>query len=175
MHTPRGKSEGCFSFLLSHLTRRLGQVQLTVGVGLLGCGTVGAAVADRLVREHDVLEHRAGVRYELRAIAIRDQKRERPRSLRGDLFTRDAVGVADDTALDVLIESVGGTDRAAELVERALDRGCHVITANKDLIATQGPRLRALAAARGVELRFEAAAASAIPVVTGSWGSPGGR
>lgn len=140
-------------------------MQFTVDVGLLGCGTVGAAVADLLQRERDALEHRAGVRYNLRAIAIRDPRKERPSSLRPDLFARDAVSVVDDPHVDVLIECVGGTTDAAELVERALDRGRHVITANKDLIATQGPRLRALAAARGVVLRFEATVASAIPIV----------
>lgn len=140
-------------------------MQLTVGVGLLGCGTVGAAVADRLQRERDVLEHRAGVRYDLRAIAIRDARKERPNCLRHDLFTRDAFSIVDDPHVDVLIECVGGTNDSAELVERALDRGCHVVTANKALIATQGPRLRGLAAVRRAALRFEAAVASAIPIV----------
>lgn len=140
-------------------------MQFNVGVGLLGCGTVGAAVADRLQRERDTLERRAGVRYDLRAIAIRDARKERPSSLRPDLFARDAIRIVDDPHVDVLIECVGGTGDAAELVERALDRGRHVITANKDLIATQGPRLCALAAARGVALRFEAAVASAVPIV----------
>ena len=140
-------------------------MQFTVGVGLLGCGVVGAAAADRLERERDMLERRAGVRYDLHAIAIRDPRKERLSSVRPDLFARDAVSIVDDPHVNVLIECVGGTSDAAELVGRALDRGRHVITANKDLIATQNPRLRALAAARGVALRFEAAIASAIPIV----------
>ncbi len=140
-------------------------MKFTVGIGLLGCGTVGAKVADRLQGEHDALERRAGTHYELRAVAIRSIQKQRPRSLDPHLFTCDARSIVDDPDVDVLIECIGGTNEAAEFVERALDRGRHVITANKDLIATQGPRLQALAAARGVTLRFEAAVASAIPIV----------
>jgi homoserine dehydrogenase len=140
-------------------------VKMTVGVGLLGCGTVGANVADRLHRERETIERRSGVRYELRAVAIRDLAKERPESLDRRLFTRDARAIVDDPQIDVVIELVGGTTDAAELVERALDRGRHVVTANKDLLATQGPRLMALAASRGSALRFEGAVAGAIPIV----------
>jgi homoserine dehydrogenase len=138
---------------------------MTVGIGLLGCGTVGANVADRLQRERDEIERRSGVRYELRAIAIRDPEKERPDSLDRHLFTRSARSIVDDPCVDLVVELIGGTDDAAELVERALQRGRHVVTANKDLLGTQGPRLRALAASRGAALRFEAAVGGAIPVV----------
>jgi homoserine dehydrogenase len=138
---------------------------MTVGIGLLGCGTVGANVADRLQRERGAIERRSGVRYELRAIAIRDPEKERPGSLDRHLFTRNARSIVDDPHVDLVVELIGGTDAAAELVERALQRGRHVVSANKDLIGSQGPRLRALAASRGVALRFEAAVGGAIPVV----------
>ncbi len=139
-------------------------MKVTVGVGLLGCGTVGSSVAERLLSERDAIERRSGVRYELRAVAIRDLNKRRPDSVDRRLFTRDARCVVDDPQVDLVIELVGGTTEAAELVERALDRGRHVVTANKDLLATQGPRLRALAASRGATLRFEAAVAGAIPI-----------
>jgi homoserine dehydrogenase len=140
-------------------------MQLTVGIGLLGCGTVGANVANRLQQERDAIERRTGVRYELRAIAIRDPQKPRPHSLDPKLFTRDARAIVDDPRVDLVIELIGGTNDAAELVERALERGRHVVTANKDLLATQGPRLSALAASRGATLRYEAAVAGAIPIV----------
>jgi homoserine dehydrogenase len=140
-------------------------MKLTVGVALLGCGTVGASVADRLLRERDRLERRSGVAYELRAVAIRDPAKQRPDSLDRRIFTRDARAIVDDPNVDLVIELIGGTTDAADLVERALDRGRHVVTANKDLMATQGPRLHALAASRGSALRFEAAVGGAVPVV----------
>jgi homoserine dehydrogenase len=140
-------------------------MNLSVGIGLLGCGTVGAAVADRLARERDAIARRTGVRYELRGVAIRDPHKIRPSSLETRLFTRDTRAIVDDPQVDLIVECIGGTTEAAEFVERALDRGRHVVTANKDLLATQGPRLQALAAARGVRLRFEAAVGGAIPIV----------
>lgn len=140
-------------------------MNISIGIGLLGCGTVGAAVADRLQRDRDAIERCSGVRYELSAIAVRDTGKPRPSSLDGALFTRDARAVIDDPRVDCIVECIGGTSEAAEFVERALDRGRHVITANKDLLATQGARLRALAALRGVTLRFEAAVAGAVPIV----------
>ncbi len=138
---------------------------MTIGIGLLGCGAVGANVADRLQRERDAIERRSGVRYELRAIAIRDPEKERPHSLDRRLFTRSARSIVDDPRVDLVVELIGGTDDAAELVERALRRGRHVVTANKDLLGTQGPRLRTLAASRGAALRFEAAVGGAIPIL----------
>jgi homoserine dehydrogenase len=139
-------------------------LNVTVGVGLLGCGTVGAKVADRLARDREEIESRSGVRYELRAIAIRDSQKTRPDSLDRRLFVGDARSIAGDPRIDVVVELIGGTSDAAESVERALDCRRHVVTANKDLVATQGPRLRALAAARGSALRFEGAVAGAIPL-----------
>jgi homoserine dehydrogenase len=139
-------------------------MECTVGIGLLGCGTVGASVADRLLHERDAIERRSGIRYELRAIAVRDVAKPRGR-IDAALFTDDARALVDDPHIDVVVECIGGTLDAAELVERALERGRSVITANKDLLATQGPRLHALASARGARLRYEAAACGAIPIV----------
>ncbi|HEX3670783.1 MAG TPA: homoserine dehydrogenase [Candidatus Cybelea sp.] len=140
-------------------------MQLTVGIGLLGCGTVGAMVAERLQHERDTIERRSGVRYELCAIAIRDPRKLRPRSLDARLFTQDVCSVIDDPRVDLVVEMIGGAVDATEPVERALYRGRHVVTANKELLATQGPRLTALAQSRRASLRFEAAVAGAIPIL----------
>ena len=140
-------------------------MKTTVGVGLLGCGTVGSNVADRLQCERQIIERRSGVRYELRAIAIQDSLKRRSSALERRLFTRDARSVVDDPHVDLVIEVIGGTTDAAELVERALERGRHVVTANKDLLGEHGPRLQALAASRRAALRFEGAVAGAIPIV----------
>ncbi|HEY5258119.1 MAG TPA: homoserine dehydrogenase [Candidatus Baltobacteraceae bacterium] len=140
-------------------------MQSIAGIALLGCGTVGGGLADRLLHERDAIQRRSGVRYDLRGIAVRDPHKDRGLRIPADLFTRDAVALLEDPNVDIVVECIGGTDVAAELVERALERGRHVVTANKDLLATQGPRLRALAASRGASLRYEAAVAGAVPVV----------
>lgn len=140
-------------------------MECIVGIGVLGCGTVGSAVVERLLNDRDSLERRSGIRYELHAIAVADIEKCRPAAIDASLLTRDARAVVDNPRIDLIIECIGGTGEAAELVERALERGKSVITANKDLVATQGPRLHALAAARGATLRYEASACGAIPVV----------
>jgi homoserine dehydrogenase len=136
-----------------------------IGIGLLGCGTVGASVAQRLLFERDALERRAGVRYELHAIAIANPNKKRPASVDPKLFTKNARAVIDDPRVDLIVECIGGTRDASEFLEYALERGRTVVTANKDLIATQGPRLFALAHSRGARLRYEAASCGAIPVI----------
>jgi homoserine dehydrogenase len=137
----------------------------TVGIALLGCGTVGASVAERLSNERAAIEQRSGVRYQIRGIAIADAHKARPQTIDTRLFTCNARALVDDPTVDLVIECIGGTADAFELVELALERGRSVVTANKDLLALQGPRLLALAQVRGVSLRYEAAAAGAIPVV----------
>lgn len=126
-------------------------MQSTVGIALLGRGTVGGGVADLLSHRRAHIERRSGVSYDVVDIAHR---------------SRDPLALTDDPRVDVVVEAIGGTGIALECIERALEHRKHVVTANKDAIATQGPRLRALAEARGVTLRYEASVASAVPIIS---------
>lgn len=126
-------------------------MESTVGIALLGCGTVGGGVAGMLAQRRAHIEHKGGVAYEVIGVANR---------------SRDPLALLDDPRVDLVVETIGGTGIALECIERALDHRKHVVTANKDVIATQGPRLRALASARGVTLRYEASVASAVPIIT---------
>lgn len=138
---------------------------MSVGIGLLGCGTVGSGVAQLLVENAAAIARTGGVSYGLRAVAIRTLTKSRPPMLDSGLLTLDALGLVERDDVQVVVECIGGTGIARTLVERALDRGKHVVTANKDLLATEGPRLSALAAARGGSLHYEAAVGGAIPIV----------
>ncbi|MGZ3504499.1 MAG: homoserine dehydrogenase [Vulcanimicrobiaceae bacterium] len=140
-------------------------MQTTVGIGLLGCGTVGSGVAELLLRDRSRIENRCGVRYAVRGIAVRSLDKERGSGIPRDLLTNNAHRLIDDPQVDLVVECVGGLGESVELVERALERRKHVVTANKDAIATQGPRLFALAASKGVGLQYEAAACGAVPIV----------
>jgi homoserine dehydrogenase len=124
------------------------------GVGLLGCGTVGSGVARRLLASHPGL---------IRGIAVRDPLK--PRDVPYSDFVNDAFDVVDDPSVRVVVECIGGLGLARELVLRAIARGKDVVTANKDLIATEGPWLAAFAARTGASLRYEAAVGGAIPIV----------
>jgi homoserine dehydrogenase len=136
-----------------------------VRIALLGCGTVGSGVARLLVNATSSVPARSGVDYWLAGIAVRSLSKPRPSEIPPGLFTEDARALALDPSIDVVIECIGGTGVAAEFVVAALEAHKHVVTANKDLLATRGPELRALAAARGVTIAYEAAVGGAIPIV----------
>jgi homoserine dehydrogenase len=138
---------------------------MSVGIGLLGCGTVGSGVAQLLVENAAAIARTGGVSYTLRAVAVRTLSKPRPAPVDGGLLTDDAAGVVERDDIGLVIECIGGTGIARTLVEHALERGKHVVTANKDLLATEGPRLTALAAAHGASLHYEAAVGGAIPIV----------
>jgi homoserine dehydrogenase len=140
-------------------------MELTVGVAVLGCGTVGSSVAERLLRDRSTIERRSGARYRVRGVAILDRHKTRRDSIDRRLLTTDAASLVDDPHVDLVIEVIGGVAGAAEFVERALYRGRHVATANKELLATHGPRLRALAASSGAALRCEGAVAAGVPIL----------
>lgn len=140
-------------------------MECIVGIAVLGCGTVGSSVVSRLLNDRDLIERRSGVRYEVRGVAVADLAKCRANGITASLLTRDGRALVDRADVDMVVECIGGVAEAAELVERALASGKSVVTANKDLIATQGPRLHALARAHGASLRYEASACGAIPIV----------
>ncbi|WP_344245236.1 homoserine dehydrogenase [Isoptericola hypogeus] len=135
-------------------------------VALLGCGVVGSQVARALVEHADDLAARAGARLELVGIAVRDASRPREglgTVVPADLLTEDAERLVD--AADLVVEVMGGIEPARGLILRAVAGGASVVTANKALLAAQGPELFEAADAAGVDLSFEAAVAGAIPIV----------
>lgn len=136
-----------------------------VGIGLLGFGTVGAGVVEALQRNSDLLARRCGVRLVLRWIADLDLDRDRGVVVDRAILTRDARSVVEDPQVNVIIELVGGTGIARELVTRALELGKPVVTANKKLLAEYGASLFELAAKQKAELAFEASVGGGIPII----------
>jgi len=137
-------------------------------IGIAGLGTVGGGVLDILSRHGDLLAARAGRPIELAAVSARNRDAKRPGNLEGVAWEGNAHALADDPRIDVVVEAIGGDNGVAkELVERALQNGKSVVTANKALIARHGAGLAALAEEKGAALRFEAAVAAGIPIVAG--------
>lgn len=136
----------------------------TIRIGLLGAGTVGDAVARALTERRDVLSRAAGAVLEVQRAAVRNPEKK-ARAIPPDRLTTDALAVAQADDVDVVVELMGGEEPARTLITRALERGRPVVTANKRVVAWHGPELFALAAARGVELRYEAAVGGGIPLI----------
>jgi homoserine dehydrogenase len=134
-------------------------------VGLLGCGTVGAALVELIADHRDDVAARTGVRLELARVAVRDPSRRRPVELPRAVLTGDAESVVTDPSIDVVVEVMGGMEPAGALIRAALDHKKPVVTANKELLANAGPELFAAAGRSGVDLLFEAAVAGGIPII----------
>ncbi len=137
----------------------------TVRIGMLGCGTVGSGVVTILARDGGDIAARAGAHLEVTRIAVRDTTRDRGLPVAADVFTDDAMAVVTDDDIDLVVEVMGGREVAGELVRAALRNGKPVVTANKQLIAHEGPDLLRIAAEAGVDLMYEAAVAGAIPII----------
>ena len=136
-------------------------------VALLGLGTVGRAVAERLLADADHLAGRAGGRrLELMAVAVRNPDRLEGLELpAGTVIAADPASLVDNADVDAVVELIGGLEPAGSLVRAALEAGKAVVTANKALLADAGPELEALARRTESPLRFEAAVAGGTPVL----------
>ena len=139
-----------------------------LGVGLLGLGTVGSAVARAFADRSRRIDAAAGRPLRLVAAAVRDPQRARDA---GDVpVTTDPHAILDDPEVSVVVEVIGGTDPARELELGAFERGKHVVTANKELVAKEWKALHEAARLARRKLRFEAAVAAAVPVIAGMRG-----
>ena len=134
-------------------------------VGMLGCGTVGAAVVRLLESHRDDIERRAGCRLEVRKVAVRDPARARDVPLPPSAFVDDPIAVVEDPDVDIVCELIGGLEPAGALVLAAFDRDKPVVTANKELLATRGRELFDASDAKGLDLYFEAAVGGGIPLI----------
>lgn len=133
-------------------------------VALLGCGTVGQGVLRLLADNAQQLTSRVGAPLEVRRVLVRDAARERPHCSRHWLTT-DSEQVLDDPEVDVVVEVMGGERPTLGYLERAIDAGKAVVSANKLLLAKHGPALLGRAAERAVGVGFEAAVGGGIPVI----------
>ncbi|QGM21635.1 homoserine dehydrogenase [Spiribacter sp. 2438] len=136
-----------------------------VKVGLLGLGTVGGGTVNLLERNRDEITRRAGRPVDVVHAAARHPDRPRTCSTENIRLEYDAFAVVDDPETEIIVELIGGTDLAKELTLRAIERGKHVVTANKALIALHGNEIFARAREKGVTVGFEAAVAGGIPII----------
>ncbi|MDQ1634519.1 MAG: homoserine dehydrogenase [Frankiaceae bacterium] len=134
-------------------------------VALLGCGTVGSEVVRLLERDADDLAARIGRRLEIAGIAVRRPQRRRGLAVDPSLLTADAAGLVARDDVDLVVEVVGGIEPARSWLLSALRHGKSVVSANKALLAADGPALHAAAAEGGADLYYEASTAGAIPIL----------
>jgi homoserine dehydrogenase len=135
-------------------------------IAVAGLGTVGAGTVQLLLRQAEILAMRAGRQLALTAVSARDRRVDRGADLSAARWYDDAVAMAADPEIDVVVELIGGADGVGRrVVETALAHSKHVVTANKALMAEHGTALAEKAEAAGVSLAFEAAVAGGIPII----------
>lgn len=130
---------------------------MSTRVGLLGCGEVGSAVARELLQRDD---------FELRRVAVLDPDKVRPVSLDRTVLATDALDVALDASIDVVVEAIGGISPTIDFVSAALLSGTPVVTANKELLASRcGSSVFDIAQRAQTPLYYEAAVGGGVPIV----------
>ncbi|PWF43089.1 homoserine dehydrogenase [Massilia glaciei] len=136
-----------------------------IKAGLLGVGTVGAGTFNVLRRNQEEIRRRAGRGIEIVMVSARNVAATTEKTGGQCQVVNDPFEVVDNPEIDIIIELIGGTGIARELVMRAIANGKHVVTANKALLALHGNEIFAAAQEKGVMVAFEAAVAGGIPII----------
>lgn len=137
----------------------------TLGVGVVGAGTVGGGVVKLLLNQKEMLSTRAHMPVELLGVADLNTERVASLGVPKDRITSDYKTLINNPDIDVIVELIGGTKLAYDVAHAALEAGKGVVTANKALLAERGASLFAIAKEKNIPLNFEAAVAGAIPII----------
>lgn len=137
----------------------------TLRLGIIGLGTVGCGTLSILRDNAQLLAERTQCDIQVTRAAVRDLSRPRGCDTQGIQLVDTPLSVATADDVDVVVELMGGTSLAVEVVRAAIQAGKHVVTANKALLAEHGNELLALAEQQGVMVAFEASVAGGIPII----------
>ena len=136
-----------------------------VNLGIIGGGTVGGGVYQGIARNGQLMASRLGIGLRVVRMAVRDPKKKRAVAIPRSILTADWNSVVNDPKVDLIVELMGGTTTAREVVLSALRLGKPVVTANKALLSAHGQELFAAAQRSGTNLYYEASVAGGIPII----------
>lgn len=136
-----------------------------INVGVIGFGTVGAGTVEVLLQNRDMIRNRVGSEIVVKKIADLDTDSDRGILIESGLLTREAMEVIEDPDIQIVVELIGGIEKAKEYILKAMECGKHVVTANKALLAEFGKEIYSIAEKHGVSLAFEASVGGGIPVI----------
>ena len=137
----------------------------TLGIGLAGFGTVGTGVWETFHRNAELISSRSGVEVEIMRIAVRDMTKSRSEDVPAEKFTTDWNDVVNDPSVNIVVELIGGTTTAFDIVAASIRAKKPVVTGNKALLAERGQELFALSREFNTPIHFEAAVAGGIPII----------
>jgi homoserine dehydrogenase len=131
-------------------------------IAVMGYGTIGGGVVDVLRINHDRIAQRAGEPVEVKYIL---DLREFPGDPMEDAIIHDYQTIVDDPEIGVVVETMGGVEPAFTFVKAMLEKGKHVATSNKNLVAAKGAELIRIAREHNVNFQFEASVGGGIPII----------
>ena len=133
-----------------------------INIAILGGGVVGSGVFEVINKNSDSISKRAGKKICVKKVV--DIRKFDP-NIYGDVLTARADDVFEDESIKIVVETIGGVGFAYEFTKKALSLGKHVVTSNKELVATHGPELLRMASDNGVHYLFEASVGGGIPII----------
>ena len=139
--------------------------ETSIGIGLLGLGVVGGGVASALREKREHLAQTVGCPLELKGALVRDAAKPRSARIPDGTLTENPEDILGNPDVDIVAELMGGQEPAREYILRAISRGKHVVTANKEAMARSGDEILRAARERGVQVLFEAAVAGGTPII----------
>lgn len=136
-----------------------------IKIGLIGLGTIGSGVLQLIRQNAAKIRSVNGIDFIVKTVVVSHVGKKRDVDLTGINLTDDIDEIINDPEISIVVELMGGINLANKYIRRALTKGKHVVTANKDLIATKGAELSQLAAAHGCDLFYEASVAGGVPIL----------
>jgi len=136
-----------------------------INIGLLGCGTVGGGVIKLLAKNQSTITTKTGSVITIKKVLEKDIDKCLKLGLAENIVTDTFEDILNDDTIDIVVELIGGLEPAYTFIIAAMEKGKHVVTANKDLIAVKGKELFATALANNVDFYFEASVAGGIPII----------
>lgn len=136
-------------------------------IAIIGLGTVGSGVAKILTEHADRMTRATGRKIQIKHVVVRNPNKPRDVNLPAGLLSDDVAKIIDDPAVQIVVQLIGGTDQAFQIMRRLLEAGKDVVTANKALLAEHGQALFELARKLNRAIAFEASVAGGVPIVAG--------
>ena len=133
-----------------------------VNIAILGFGTVGSGVYEVVTKNNEVITRKAGMEINVKYVL---DLREFPEHEVNKVLTHNIDDILNDDSVQVVVEVMGGVDVPYQFVKGALEKGKHVVTSNKALVAAKGPELLHIAKQKNVNFLFEASVGGGIPIL----------
>jgi homoserine dehydrogenase len=136
-----------------------------IQIGMIGLGTVGSGVVQLLEKNRDLIRKRLGANIQIKKIVVAQPKKKRPLKIASSLLTDKVEEVLNDPEISIVVELMGGIDPAKRYLLQAIEKGKHIVTANKAVLAHHGAELFSAAEKKKVGLGFEASVCGGIPIL----------